>query len=177
MIDIAHYVICPYCQEKFDRDTVPNIKIKNRYAHTACHEAHENELSQIDKDKRDLEEYIKRLLDEDYISPRVRKQINTFLEQYNYTYSGILKALIYFYEVKGNDPAKANHGIGIVPYCYRDAYNYYYALWLANEQNKDKKLEDYKPVVIEVRIPSPKRESNKRKFFTFLDEEEINGEK
>jgi hypothetical protein len=137
-----------------------------------CHEAHQNELTQIDTDKQNLEEYIKKLLNVDYIGPRVRKQIQDYLEKYNYTYSGILKALIYFYEVKGNDPAKANGGIGIVGYIYHEAYNYYYALWLANEQNKDKNIEDYKPVEVEVRIPSPVRETRRRKFFTFLDEEE-----
>ena len=41
-----------------------------------------------------------KLLGENYINPRVRKQLNQYVEEYNYTYSGMLKALIYFYEVK-----------------------------------------------------------------------------
>jgi hypothetical protein len=67
----------------------------------------------------------------EYITPRIRTQIKNYLTNYNYTYSGILKALKYFYEIKGNSTEKANEGIGIVPYCYQDAYNYYFSIWVA----------------------------------------------
>jgi hypothetical protein len=50
------------------------------------------------------------------------------MSKYNYTYSGIHRSLEYFYEVKGNSLDKANGGIGIVPFVYQDAYNYYYSL-------------------------------------------------
>ena len=60
----------------------------------------------------------------DYIDARIRKQIKQYREEYNYTYSGIRKALIYHYEIKGGDKSKANGGIGIVPYVYENAYNY-----------------------------------------------------
>ena len=67
-----------------------------------------------------------------------RKQMKDFVENYHYTYSGMKKALVYFYEIKKNDISKANGGIGIIPYVYRDAYNYYYTLWLANQKNENK---------------------------------------
>ena len=92
---------------------------------------------------------------EEYISPKVRKQINQYITEYNYTYSGMRKALVYFYEVKHNDPAKANGGIGIIPYCYNQARDYYYSLWLAQQQNVDKVIDEYKPEVVEVRIQPP----------------------
>jgi hypothetical protein len=107
----------------------------------------------------------------DYIDARIRKQIKTYIEEHNYTYSGIKKALIYFYEVKGNSIEKANGGIGIVPFIYKDAFNYYYALWQAQQQNKDKVIVDYQPKVIEVVIPRPQRKVKQRQLFTFLDEE------
>lgn len=169
---IAHYVICPYCQERFDRDKVDYIQIGRRYAHTSCHENHQKELSGIEKDKIALENYIKKLLGIEIITPKVKRQIQEYLEKYNYTYSGILKALIYFYEVKGNDTSKANGGIGIVGYIYQEAWNYYYALWLANTQNEGKDISKYKPNEVVVRITPPKRESRRRKLFSFLDKEE-----
>lgn len=113
------------------------------------------------------------LFNYDYVPPRAKKQINHFIQEYNYTYSGMLKALVYFYEIKGGSIEDAHDGIGILPYIYQDAYNYYYNLWLAKQKNEDKELERYKPRVIEVKIAPPKREVYKRKLFTFLDEEEV----
>ena len=115
-----------------------------------------------------------KLFNEDYVNARIRKQINEFMSKYNYTYSGIQRSLEYFYEVKGNNINKANGGIGIVPFVYQDAYNYYYSLWLAKQRNVNKDLREYyTPKVVEVKIPVPERKIKKRKLFTFLDEEEV----
>lgn len=111
------------------------------------------------------------LLGEEFISPRVRKQISNYIETYNFTYSGMKKALVYFYEVKGNDKSKANGGIGIIPYVYRDAYNYYYSIWLANQKNEDKIVTNYKPIIREVRIPPPQLKPRKRRLFSFFEED------
>ena len=107
---------------------------------------------------------------ESYINARVRKQMNDYIKEYQYTYSGMLKALIYFYEVKGNNKNKANGGIGIIPFIYKDAYNYYYNLWMIQQSNKDKNVIDYVPKLKEIKIPIPKKEPRKRSVFTFLDE-------
>lgn len=171
---IIHKVKCKYCGKIFDRDKVPFKQISaQRYAHYECAVAAENSKKQEDIDKEELENYIKKLLNEDFISPRVRKQINSFIEQYNYTYSGMRKALIYFYEVKGNDKSKANGGIGIIPYCYKQAYDYYYSLWLAKQKNEDKDITTYIPQTKVVKIPVPQRKIRKRKLFTFLDDDEV----
>lgn len=171
---IIHKVKCKYCGKIFDRDKVPFKQVSaQRYAHYECAVAAENSKKQEDIDKEELENYIKKLLNEDFISPRVRKQINSFIEQYNYTYSGMRKALIYFYEVKGNDKSKANGGIGIIPYCYKQAYDYYYSLWLAKQKNEDKDITTYVPQTKVVKIPVPQRKIRKRKLFTFLDDDEV----
>ena len=112
-----------------------------------------------------------KLLGEEYITPRVRKQMNTYIDQYQYTYSGMKKALVYFYEIKGNSTDKANGGIGIIPYVYKDAFNYYYSIWEANQKNEDKQLDDYVPVEKIIHIPVPQKKLKKRKLFSFLDEE------
>ena len=170
---MAHIVTCVYCRQKFDRDKVDFIQVSpRRYAHKECSELEGQRLYKEEADKIALENYIIKLLKIEYVTPRIRKQLNTYVEQYGYTYSGMHKALIYFYEIKGNSPERANGGVGIIPYVYQDAYNYYYALWEANQNNKDKVIEDYVPLQIEVKIPSPQKKVKKRELFSFLDEEE-----
>ena len=110
-----------------------------------------------------------KLLGENYINPRVRKQLNQYVEEYNYTYSGMLKALIYFYEVKGNSVEKANGGIGIIPFIYKDACNYYYNLYLAQEANENKEIK--KQEIKEITITSPQAERKKIKLFSFENED------
>lgn len=169
---IAHTVTCVYCKERFDRDRIPFKQVSSRrYAHLGCYEREEAKVQKELGDKEKLEEYIMKMFGESYINPRIRKQIKQYVEEYEYTYSGILKSLTYFFEVKGNSIEKANGGIGIVPYVYKDAYNYYYSLWLAQQKNEHFKPEEYIPVVREIHIPIPQRNIHKRQLFTFLDDE------
>ena len=169
---MAHIVTCVYCKQRFDRDKFPFIQVsQRRYAHQECSLTEDQKKSKEEQDKIDLENYIIKLLKIDYIDARVRKQIKQYKEEYGYSYSGIHKALKYFYEVKGNSTEKANGGIGIVPYVYQNAYNYYLAIWQAQQKNQDKVLQDYTPKVKEIVIPRPQRKVKKRELFTFLDEE------
>lgn len=128
--------------------------------------------TQEQKDKEALEQYIMTLFNTKYVEPRVQKQIAKYIEEYNYTYSGMLKALKYFYEIKGNSIEKSNGGIGILPYIYQNAYNYWYAVWLAQQKNSEKVIQQYIPQVKEIVIPVPEVKIKKRKLFKFLDEEE-----
>ena len=80
--------------------------------------------------------------------------------------------MFYFYEVKRNSLDKSNDGIGIVPWVYQEAYNYYYSLWEAQNRNQNKVIDDYKPNEIIITIPPPRRKLKKSKLFSFLDKEE-----
>ena len=172
---MPHKVKCIHCGQIFDRDKEPFVQVSpRRYAHKNCSLSNEERQTQLIKDQEDLNNYIKKLFDTTYVSPRVQKQINSYVNEYNYTYSGIMKALIYFYEVKGNSIEKSNGGIGIVPYVYKDAFNYYYMLWSAQQKNEHKVIKEYVPVVKEIVIPTPKPRIKKRNLFAFLDEEEEN---
>lgn len=117
------------------------------------------------------------LYQSDYVFPRIKKQIAQYTTEYGYSYSGILKALKYYYEIKKNpfDKIKAKESIGIVPYIYQNAYNYYYAIWEAQQHQANisdaESIQQYIPKVIEIKIPEPKVENKKRKLFNFLDEE------
>lgn len=152
-----------------DADCV--VVSEGKYAHKKCVEL-EDKRELTDKEK--LDRYIMKMFGTEYVHQRVRRQINTYISDYNYSYSGIQKALIYFYEIKGNSLDKANGGIGIVPYIYQDAYNYYYALWEAQQKNQGKDISNFIPKEKVITISPPQRKIKKRKLFTFLDEEEMN---
>ena len=99
-----------------------------------------------------------------------QKQIKDFQIEYNYTYSGMLKTLIYWYEIKGNSKEKANGGIGIVHFIYNDAYNYYLGLFQAAQANKNKDLNKHVAHIKEIVIKPPKVQMKKH-FFDFLEDD------
>lgn len=170
---ISHKVKCYYCDQVFDRDKVPFIQVsKRRYAHKECSISEDEKKLQENKDREELYDYIMKLFNISFVDPKIQKQIKKYIEENNYTYSGIKKALVYFFEIKGNSVEKANGGIGIVPYVYTQAYNYYYSLWLAQQKNEDKVVQEYIPKVKEIVIPIPEKNPRKRKLFSFLDDEE-----
>lgn len=167
-----HLVKCFYCGEIFDAAKEPFIMANSRrYAHVECAKQHEAQLTEEDKARIELEKYVKQLLNISSITPKIKKQIEKYITENQYTYSGIHRSLIYFYEIKKNDISKANGGLGIVPYVYQEAYNYYYNIWLAQQTNENKNLEQYKPKEVIITITPPKRRIKKRKLFKFLDEE------
>ena len=171
-----HMVKCKICGCSFDTNTEQAVIAgPRRYAHQACMPEGELaplEVKEIDQDLVALKDYIKELLKDDYVEARVNKQIKDFQQEYGYTYSGMLKSLIYFYEVKGNSTEKANGGIGIVPFVYKDAYRYYYNIFLAKNQNKEKDLSIFQKSR-EVVIKPP---TLRKKIKLFFDSEDIENE-
>jgi hypothetical protein len=166
-------VKCLVCGEYFDRNSEPFIQEGRRYLHASCAE----KRIQIEKDKEDLYNYIKALFNVDSVPLKAEQQIKKMMkENKNYTYSGIFKSLYYFYDVKGNSLDRANGGIGIVPFVYEEAREYYYRIWQANQKNQVKILEQYRPQQIVIQIESPKKETRKKKQFSFLDKEELGDE-
>ena len=170
---MAHYVICSVCGQRFNRDVVQAVKSgARRYAHQTCLPGGEIvPLPQVDAELTKLVEYVQQLLGKEYNAARVKKQIKDFKDEYGYSYSGMLKSLVYFYEVKGNSKDKANGGIGIVPFIYNDAYNYYLNLFLANQQNINKDIKSYTSKVKEITIKVPTVDFPK-KLFNLDDEVE-----
>lgn len=170
-----HMVKCFYCGEIFDASTTPYVKPNSRrYAHKTCAQTAEENKTQEEKDRQLLENYIKKLFGINCISPKIKKQIETFRKDNNYSYTGMYKTLKYFFEIKGNSIEKANGGIGIVPFVYDEAYLYWRALWEARERNEQIDIGKFILPVREVHIEPPQRQPMKhtRKLFTFLNEEE-----
>ena len=169
-----HYVKCYYCGEKFDANEEEYIMVNTRrYAHKKCAENKEQTLTQEQLDKIAFEEYVMKIFKIDFIEPQMQLQIKRFIEQNKFTYSGMHKALIYFFEVKGNPIEKSGKTLGIIPYVYQDAYRYYFSIWQAQQRNQEFKIKQYIPKIKEIIIPIPQVQPYKEKeFFSFLDEEE-----
>ena len=176
---MAHNVKCAICGESFDRDKIQAVKHgARRYAHLRCNPNGELVTAEVDPEKikeqqalNDLEMYAKELLQDDYNPAKIRKQINEYHQKYGYSYDGMKKTLIYWYEIKGQSKEKANGGIGIIPFIFNDARNYYYSLYLAQMANKDVQP-GYRPMIKEIEIISPRAEIKKLRLFNVTEDEE-----
>lgn len=168
-----HIVKCPICNQQFDASVEPYVMINaRRYAHKACAETAEQSKTKEQKDKELLESYIKSLFGISSISPKIRKQIDTFHKDKNYSYSGMYKSLKYHFEIKKGSIEKANGGIGIIPFVWNDALIYWRALWEAQQQNTGIEIKNFVLPAREIHIQPPQRQPMKhtRKLFSFLDE-------
>lgn len=168
IIDPTDNVVCIYCKKPMSKKDEDCVMVTNgKYAHQACKHL-EDTREKTDQEK--LELYIQKIFGTTFIPPRITKQINTFVTEYGYTYSGIQKTLYYYLNIKKGNFDIAYESIGIVPYVYNDALNYYLALWIAKQNNENKVIK--KPEVKVVKAYKPEARIKKRKLFTFLDEEE-----
>lgn len=163
---------CFWCHKAIyvdDKDVIVMPQLSNRYVHKACAEIHP-----IDA-KEELTIYLIKLfkLKEDYILPRFAKQLQQYEQEYNFTYTGMLKTLQYWYEVKKH-PVDLERGVGIIPWYYKQAHDYYYALWLADQENQKKDLKDYIPKDQVIVINPPVRQPIRRRLFSFLDKDDVN---
>jgi len=165
-----HFVICKYCNQKFNRDIEPFVEVGGRrYAHKSCAEQIDASIPQDEKDYNNLELYIKKLFNMKTLNIKIRKQIKNFREEYGYSYSGILKTLYWWYEIQNHTIDLAGDGIGIVPYIYKDAEKYYYTIYLAKIVNDG--INEYKPKTEKIEIPSPRVFTQPLKMFKLNEEE------
>lgn len=171
---MAHVVICSVCGCKFDRDKLQAVKSgARRYAHYDCLPTGElvplPEKPKEDPDLTKLKDYINEKYGKAANWQLIMHQIKVFTTENGYSLSGILKSLVYFYDIKHNSVEQSNGGIGIVPFCYQTAYDYYYSLFIAQNQNEGKDIKEVTSRVREITIPLPKIEKKKR-LFKFLEE-------
>lgn len=170
--DPKKFTNCFWCSKVIlptDKDVIELPKMYGRYAHKTCANIHPAD------DREHFGVFLIQLfeLKEDYSYHRLMLQAATIAQNYNFTYSGMEGALTYFHKVQGH-PVDKTKGIGIIPYIYGQAKNYYTQLQQAIDNNKEKDINQYIPKDIVIMIKPPQREIEKRKLFTFLDEEDIN---
>jgi hypothetical protein len=164
---------CLYCGLEFDRDKLPYTQVtERRYAHKECAEKFQVQKSQDELDYDALADYIENLFGVGFLNAKIVKQIKDYRTAYNYTYSGMLGTLVYWYEVKKApiDKVKANGGIGIIPYIYDDAKEYYNKINQANQLNAN--FTNYMAKVINITIEPPQKQEVPVKLFK-LEEDNI----
>ena len=163
-----HKCKCIYCKIEFDRDKLPYVQVsERRYAHKECADKNFIPKAKDEQDYANLVDYIEKLFGVGYVSAKVAKQIRDYRLQYGYSYSGMLGTLIYWYEVKQAPLDKANGGIGIVPYIYEQAKEYYTKIDNANSANVD--IKNYRAKVTEIVIAPPMPEERQPRLFDLGD--------
>ena len=155
---MSHKVKCLYCGKQFDRDSELTKQVSaRRYAHLKCWEEHLKNMSQEEKDIMAFYDYTKNLFGEDYNYLLTKKLAEKYVKENQYTYSGMLKTLKWYYEKEGHSLDKSNGSIGIMPYIYKQALNYYYTLYQAQLVNQEKDLSNFTlPKERIVNIESPR---------------------
>lgn len=148
---MPHTVKCAICGETFDRDKVQAVRHgARRYSHYDCEPngelvplpAIDKEKEQRAKDLSSLKDYIDKLFDGTCNWSQTSLLIKKYETEYGYTYTGMEKALKYFYEIKRNPISKAKGSIGILPHIYEEAKNYYLQIYLA-QQEQQKNIDTY----------------------------------
>ena len=103
---------CPHCNNEVkEEDAIYNTKTK-RYYHEFCY----NELLE----RKKLCDYVCELLNYKKLSVRIYQQMANYYER-GVSYTDMLLALKYFYEIKKRDINKSQGGIGIIPYVLDEA--------------------------------------------------------
>lgn len=113
-IGCENSVNCYYCGGKVLSSKVVNKNGKN---------FHENCVKEY-QDRTLLFDYCCTLWGLQSTGPLINNQSKRFREQ-GYSYKGMLYSLKYFYEIRKNDKNKYKANIGIIPYVYKEAEQYY----------------------------------------------------
>ena len=170
LIDPNKEFMCEFCHTAIpvgQEVTLPG----DRFAHIDCH-AKDN--SQDKSDYNQLFEYIKAVYDESFVDPAKQKSIKNMIEEFGFTHSGIHGTLVYLYDILKKRPEDSNY-LGIVPWYYTEAKEYFTNKAKVNAENAKKDIENYKPKQIVVKTKERERVIQKKKF-SVLDEENVDAE-
>ena len=173
---VKHMVKCTYCNQVFDRNVEEAINDpanSRRYIHVSCLNQRRSAISKEEQDKEDLIYYIKQLLGPQYAAAKVDRQITDYHRTYGYQYSGMLGTLKFFYEIQKNTIDKANGGVGIIPFVYEQAKEYYRKINAAQNANSVAAIQKYHNEVEEIRI-APPHVKVKEPYLFNLDGEDVN---
>lgn len=135
---MSHKVKCRVCGIQFDTDTLNKedwlMPSKNFYYHARCYNDWKVNSNHSDEEWIDLiYDFIARDLKVSYDFHMCEAQRKKYLSQNKYTNKGIYFSLKYFYELKKGDWSKGNGGIGIIPFIYKEATEYWTQLELKKQ--------------------------------------------
>lgn len=131
---MAHLVQCRLCKEKFDIEQNEFVLIGQKsYYHKDCYDIWIANRQNPNAAEYTTDFWYESVIDYLYRDVRmnmdfmkVRSQWNHFIKpEKKMTPKGIYFALRYFYEVMGGTSSKADGGIGIVPYIYKESAQYW----------------------------------------------------
>ncbi len=118
---------CYCCGQYFYKSETPHVEIhKGKFAHSVCSEIHIK---------------MKSILKQGYNEAKINKQIKDNLVK-DITPDKVLKTLEYWYDIEQNDASLAAGGIGIVPFIYQEAEQYFERKNRINQTPK-KNINDY----------------------------------
>ena len=125
-----HMVMCRVCRKTFDANDENEkwvMPSRNWYFHEQCYnDWKKNTDNATDEDWMMLiYDFIARDLKGDYNWHICENQRKKFLKENKFTNKGIYFTLKYFYEIKKNPWSKSNGSLGIVPYVYKEATEYW----------------------------------------------------
>ena len=170
LIDPENDLLCPFCKKKIDKYKDKCRRLPGGwYGHEECCII-EDQRKKTPEEELDL--YIMKLYDIAFVSPYMKKQIEKYRVEYQYSYTGMLRSLKYWYEIK-KIPFDKTKGVGIIPYIYQDAYNYYYAIWLANQKAQEENAALVKKEIEQVNVLPPLKPRLFKKLFSSVDKDEI----
>ena len=145
---------CPHCNNEVkEEDAIYNTKTK-RYYHEFCY----NELLE----RKQLCDYVCELFSYKKPSVRIYQQMTSYHDK-GVSYSDMLLALKYFYEIKKGDINKSQGGIGIIPYVLDEAKEFATLEKLEQDRliAKFEKNEQIKEVKI-IKVIEPRNKNKKQ---------------
>lgn len=142
-------VICQQCKKK-TLDKKDAVRIDEKNFHKDC--------AQEYLDKKELQNTVCRVLKLKVPGPKN----NMLIEKYHkdgYTYKGMTNALVYHYDIKKGNANKANERIGIIPWVYEEAQEYFKKMEKRNRDiiNSVEKFKDKEEEYNYVRVKKVER--------------------
>lgn len=164
--DPKQTAMCRVCLKPVVIDSTDCHKDGESYFHEGCFIKFKNET--LDP-LTTLNNYLMSLCGWESVPPGIQKQIQQIVQKENISYDNIRGTLTYWYTIKGEKLNKDNP-VGIVPYVYDQAKNFYRKRRELREKNQQ--LMKEKEKINYLTIKQPKLQPKKSTEFSFLDEEE-----
>lgn len=119
---MARQVKCPRCSEYGDRENMVEVRTEKsvRWWHAECRKEHETHANQY----KSLIEFVCQLFGVQTPPMNIVRQIQKYHTEYGWSYLSIQIALEYFFVIL-DKPVGKHKTIGIVPYIYDDAKDYF----------------------------------------------------
>ena len=149
----ARTVKCYFCGLAIESDKAK--RAEGKAFHDECYPEY--------LDRRELFQYCCKLWGLKAPGPLISRQAKEFRLK-GYTYKGMMLSLKYFYEVKQNDRTKykGSETIGIIPYVYEDAKEYY-----TNLLTKQQQIAEQAPVPTAKKVVMVKPIKKKPELYDF----------